>query len=305
MQPHATGAPRPAQPTPAAGLEWRGIGIFLACAFGLTWSVWAAVYLLGGLQNLPVFTLGSLLAMWCPGIAALVCGRYVTPAPLRSLGVRWGLLERYAGIYAFVILYLVGAMALSVALGLQAVNADLEPLRSELVDQPYPFNDPILVTFVTIAISFTLAALFNSLFALGEELGWRGYLLLKLAPLGLDRASLVIGVIWGVWHAPAIFMGYNYPGEPLLGALLMVWFTVGWSVIFTWLRQVTRSVLAAAFGHGLLNAVAGLPLLLLLDTDSLIRAPLGLTGLVPLTLLALFAYWLLRRRDRASGETFS
>ena len=305
MQASAPDAQQPPERSHPPVLAWRGIGVFLGCAFGLTWGVWGIVYLLGGLENLFAFTVGSLLAMWCPGIAALTCSRYVTPLPIRDLGLRWGNLERYTGIYLFVILYLVGAMVLSVTLGLQAVNADLEPLRSELVDQPYPFNDPILVTFITIVGSFTIAALFNSLFALGEELGWRGYLLLKLAPLGLDRASLVIGVIWGVWHAPAIFMGYNYPGEPLLGALFMVWFTVGWSVIFTWLRQVTRSVLAAAFGHGLLNAVAGLPLLLLLDADPLIRAPLGLTGLVPLTLLALFAYWLLRRRDRASGETFS
>ena len=301
MRPSGLDAQQTAAGGPPPALEWRGIGVFLGCAFGLTWGVWAVVYLLGGMENLPVFTAGSLLAMWCPGIAALVCGRFITPLPLRGLGLRWGSLERYASIYFFVILYLAGAMALSVALGLQAVNATLEPLRSELADQPYPFNDPILVTFVTIIGSFTLAALFNSLFALGEELGWRGYLLLKLAPLGIPRASLLIGLIWGVWHAPAIFMGYNYPGQPLAGALFMVWFTLGWSVIFTWLRQETRSVLAAAFGHGLLNAVAGLPLLLLQDTNSLIRAPLGVTGLVPLTLLALFAFWLLLRRERAGG----
>ena len=309
MQPSAPAAPRPAANSPLSALEWRGIGIFLGGAFALTWGVWAVVYLLGGMENLPVFTVGSLLAMWCPGIAALICGRYVTPMPARDLGLRWGNLERYASIYVFVLLFLIAAMGLSVGLGLQEVNATLEPLRSEIVEQPYPFNDPILVVFVTIVGSFTLAALANSLFALGEELGWRGYLLAKLAPLGMSRASLLIGLIWGVWHAPAIFMGYNYPGHPWLGALFMVWFTLGWSVIFTWLRQETRSVLAAAFGHGLLNAVAGLPLLLLLDIDSpfysLIRAPLGITGLAPLTLLALFAFWLLLRREREGGDALT
>ena len=291
------------QSNPKPPLEWRAIGVFLGCAFGVTWGVWGIVFLLGGLENLLVFTVGSLLAMWGPGVAAIFCSRYITPMSKRDLGLRRGYLERYISIYFFVILFLIAAMGLSVGLGLQEVNATLEPLSSEIADQQYPFNDPILVVFINIITAFTLAALINSLFALGEELGWRGYLLAKLAPLGMSRASLLIGVIWGVWHAPAIFMGYNYPGHPLVGALFMVWFAVGWSVIFTWLRQVTRSVLAAAFGHGLLNAVAGLPLLLLLDTDSLIRAPLGITGLVPLTLLAVLVFGLLRRQEREGVES--
>lgn len=298
MQPHTPASDQADDGGKFPVLEWRGIGFFLAITFALTWGLWGGVYLLGGEENLPVFTVGSVLAMWCPGVAVIVCSRYTSPMSARQLGVQRGNLDRYGSIYLFVVPFLVAAMILSVGLGYQEINADLEPLSSEIVDEQYPFNDPILVTFVTIIGSFTLAALFNSLFALGEELGWRGYLLAKFAPLGMGRASLIIGLIWGIWHAPAIYMGYNYPGHPYLGLLLMVWFTVGWSVILTWLRQETKSVLAAAFGHGLLNATAGLPLLLLLDADSLIRAPLGVTGLVPLTLLAIVAFGLLWRRER-------
>jgi membrane protease YdiL (CAAX protease family) len=301
MQPQAPKMQQPELKSVATTLEWRGIGIFLLVTFGLTWAVWAVVYLLGGSENLPLLTVGSLVAMWCPGIAAIICSRYVTPMSKRDLGLQRGYLERYVSIYFFVFLFLIAAMGLSVGLGFQEVNATLEPLSSEIADQQYPFNDPILAVFISIVLSFTLAALFNSVFALGEELGWRGYLLAKLAPIGLGRASILIGIIWGVWHAPAIFMGLNYPGHPFLGVLMMIWFTIGWSVVLTWLREVTQSVLSAAFGHGLINAVASLPLLLLLDTDSLIRAPLGITGLVPLSLIALLAFGLLQRREREGG----
>ena len=301
MQPQAPKMQQPELKSVATTLEWRGIGIFLLVTFGLTWAVWAVVYLLGGAENLPLLTVGSLVAMWCPGIAAIICSRYITPMSKRDLGLQRGYLERYVSIYFFVFLFLIAAMGLSVGLGFQEVNATLEPLSSEIADQQYPFNDPILAVFISIISSFTLAALFNSMFALGEELGWRGYLLAKLAPIGLGRASILIGIIWGVWHAPAIFMGLNYPGHPFLGVLMMIWFTIGWSVVLTWLREVTQSVLSAAFGHGLINAVASLPLLLLLDTDSLIRAPLGITGLVPLSLIALLAFGLLQRREREGG----
>jgi membrane protease YdiL (CAAX protease family) len=61
----------------------------------------------------------------------------------------------------------------------------------------------------------------NTIAAFGEELGWRGFLLKELAPLGFWRASLVIGIIWGVWHWPLIAHGYNYPGHPIAGPLMM------------------------------------------------------------------------------------
>ena len=76
-----------------------------------------------------------------------------------------------------------------------------------------------LIVAIQIAISFTLGPLINTLFALGEELGWRGFLLPSLLPLGQWRAILMSGLIWGVWHAPAILQGHNYPSQPVLGVL--------------------------------------------------------------------------------------
>lgn len=54
----------------------------------------------------------------------------------------------------------------------------------------------------------------NLPFMLGEELGWRGFQFEETKLLGFWRSSLLIGVLWGLWHAPVIMMGYNYSGEP-------------------------------------------------------------------------------------------
>jgi membrane protease YdiL (CAAX protease family) len=53
-----------------------------------------------------------------------------------------------------------------------------------------------LWSVVPVLLAGTLLSVF------GEEYGWRGYLLPKLLPLGELRASLIVGVIWGVWHFP-------------------------------------------------------------------------------------------------------
>jgi uncharacterized protein len=101
--------------------------------------------------------------------------------------------------------------------------------------------------------------------AKNEELGWRGYLLPQLLPLGQWKAILISGIIWGVWHAPAVAQGLNYPGYPIQGIFMMIIFCVLLGTILSWLYLNTRSPWVAALAHGSVNAVAGLPVLFLLS----------------------------------------
>jgi membrane protease YdiL (CAAX protease family) len=88
---------------------------------------------------------------------------------------------------------------------------------------------------------------------LGEELGWRGFALPKLlekySPL---KASLLLGIVWGVWHLPALFIG----GAPQEGASIL-FFMLGAmiiSVLSTWLYLNTKgSVLITALLHLVIN----------------------------------------------------
>ncbi|MEM4184944.1 MAG: CPBP family intramembrane glutamic endopeptidase [Nitrososphaerota archaeon] len=104
----------------------------------------------------------------------------------------------------------------------------------------------------------------NTLFALGEEIGWRGYLQVELEERGLGavRAALVVGLVWGLWHASGIILlGHNYPENRLLGAALFIAFTASLSLPHADVRRRSSSVLPAASLHGTINAVWGLTIL--------------------------------------------
>ena len=94
----------------------------------------------------------------------------------------------------------------------------------------------------------------NAVAGFGEELGWRGLLQKELGCLGFWKSSIVIGFIWGVWHAPIILQGHNYPEHPQAGVLMMIVFTLLLSPIFSYVRLKAKSVIAAAIIHGSLNA---------------------------------------------------
>jgi membrane protease YdiL (CAAX protease family) len=78
---------------------------------------------------------------------------------------------------------------------------------------------------VLLAQSLTVGVLVTTVPTFGEEFGWTGYLLPRLLPLGRWRAALLYGVAWGLWHAPVIVGGHNYPGHPVAGVLAMCGFT--------------------------------------------------------------------------------
>ena len=89
--------------------------------------------------------------------------------------------------------------------------------------------------------------------AFGEEYGWRGYLQTELIRLGRIRGVFLLGVIWGIWHWPVIWMGYNFPGHPVLGSLAMVAFCVIFSYFLAYSVFKSRGVWTAAYLHALNN----------------------------------------------------
>jgi uncharacterized protein len=198
---------------------------YFVLAYALTWWVYPL------LRFNPLI---GLLGLFGPALAAIVVTAVTDGRP----GVRT-LLGRVVRWRVPVPWYLV-------AIGLPAVLALLAASLSA-------WFGPAVIQFGRLsALDFILVVL-----VLGEELGWRGYALPKLlqrfSPL---LASLILGVLWWLWHLPTfIIAGTPQFGQPVVAFLIM---TTAYSILLSWVFLNTRgSVLVATLFHGAINVTQG------------------------------------------------
>lgn len=115
-------------------------------------------------------------------------------------------------------------------------------------------NEIALISPVVIMISCSIA----SFAALGEEGGWRGYMMPKLMKLmGMPQAIIIGGIIWGLWHAPLTCIGHNfgtdYPGFPYVGIIIMCVDCTLMGIMLTFITVKTESIWPAAIMHAVNN----------------------------------------------------
>ncbi len=116
---------------------------------------------------------------------------------------------------------------------------------------------PDSALFLLLGVQTVLLGPFLGLLvSFGEEYGWRGYLQSELVKMGKVRGLLLLGVIWGLWHAPIIAMGHNYPGYPILGILVMTLYTTGLAFFLGYVVLKSGSPWLAAFLHAVNNQAA-------------------------------------------------
>lgn len=309
---------------PAAGggvvpdrVPWRAVAVFVLTSFGLAWLAALPLWLDRGLANPWASPLLALM-MLTPTLATLlvVFGMKTPPTGrLRFLGM-WPLRPagRFIGMLAIALvapIVLVAAIALAAAaiglvrLDLAGFSGFAEQLAAVVPEgTPLP---PVQLLVATQLAFIPVGALLNVIPAAGEEIGWRGWLLPALLPLGRWPALLLSGAVWGLWHAPVILLGYNFGRPDLAGLLLMVGGCVAWGVLLGWLRLRSASVWPAALAHGSLNAVAGLVLLLVAageTPDMALVGPLGVVawGVLAVVVAVLAATGQFRRQPQPGGR---
>jgi uncharacterized protein len=235
---------------------------FFLLAFGLTWVVWVPRAL-----GAPLDTVGMAWT-WAPAIAALLAAALTGGRDaVRELGSR---LVRWRVGWQWYLVVILGPAAFSLALaGIYTLFggswADAAP--------PAILEGPLVLLPLFLVI-LTLTD------GLGEELAWRGFALPRL----LTRynalvASLVLGVIWALWHLPLLWTEGNSMFH--LPVWLLLLDVTAKSVLFTWVFLHTRgSVLIAMLFHGATN-------LFLVSPD------VAGTGDLALPVLAMVAKWVL------------
>ncbi len=247
-------------------LERKSLTWFLVITFLISWPLFLAPLAFTDMDatTKQLATQGLwAVAMWGPGIAAIITTLFIAKKPFSSLRLNTLGPKRFY-LWAWFLplgLTIVGGL-LALVFGMAKLDLNFTMMRDAMASAASGSEVPVEVIVLTqILFAITLAPFINVLFALGEELGWRGFLLPHLMPLGQWKAILISGTIWGFWHAPAIMQGHNYPGYPILGSFMMIVFCVLLGTIIAWLYLNTKSPWVAALAHGSVNAVAGLPIL--------------------------------------------
>ncbi|MFP4467239.1 MAG: CPBP family intramembrane glutamic endopeptidase [Candidatus Goldiibacteriota bacterium] len=181
----------------------------------------------------------------------------------------------------------------------------MQPEQIELMKEQT--KDMGLVLFAAGIFQMIAAALtINALFALGEEAGWRGFLLKNLEKSGFYKKSLIIGAVWGIWHFPVVIQGYNYPEHPAAGVVMMILFCVLYSPLLVYIAEKTGSVFYAAVMHGSINASAGAAIMFISGGSDIMVGLMGASGLSVILaaniVLALYDRYIAKEKVIFSGR---
>jgi membrane protease YdiL (CAAX protease family) len=220
--------------------------------FGLVWAISALFYFfiiycghVGGGRG--VFVLGL---MWSPGVAALLTtaihGRRVS-----DLGWAWGRTRYQLLSYAIPLAYATVAYAVAWTSGLGGFG-NPEFVSGIAKDYGWTAWPAPAIAAGYVLLQATVGLILGCAYALGEEIGWRGFLVPELArTLSFTQLSIVSGVVWATWHYPLLlFADYNSGTPSWYGVTCFTIMVIGISFAFAWMRLRSGSLWTGMILHG-------------------------------------------------------
>lgn len=287
-------------------LETRRIWLFLIITFAMTYAwtiglIWPRTLGIDLLtlpqEELVINTSLTAVLMFFPALGVLIT-RIVTREGFKNamlrLNLRGNVRYYLIGWFGPMVLTILGAV-----LYFMVFPSEFTPdsYLTQMAAQPMP---PAALVVVML-----LSPWLNLIPCLGEEWGWRGYLLPKVAQrMKFLPTILLTGFIWGIWHAPIIVTGHNYgvgyPGYPWAGVGAMCLFCIVGGTLLSYVTLKVKSCWPAVLAHGALNGTASIGALFLADPMAYDRfigpVPTGILGAAFYLLAALWIVWKMRKR---------
>lgn len=235
--------------------------IYILGIYAVAYAIQILIWITGGIGT-NAFGYLAPLAMFLPGLGALIY--------LRISGEGWRFINWRLGKPLYLIIaVLVPAITALVCVGILTTLGLAKSPHLGLANGYVVISQGLFVlgkgeqAVIFFALNFLLTAVIlgfvNGLVAVGEEVGWRGFLQPKLVTkFGLPLGIVLVGFLWAHWHTPLILQGYNYPETPVLGAFILWPVTcILFSFFLAWLVINGGSVWSAVLAHGSYNAFHG------------------------------------------------
>ena len=271
----------------SSGKQQRSIILYLLIAFVITWLCWIPALVVASRQGFELPMIGNLASL---GNRASLTGQQRLLTSMFSFAVYGPLiaavsltfLERgkdgLMGLLRRIVKFQVPLKWYGIVIGLALVIPLLPWLFSRLIGQAQ--TGATAWTLPLIAVLF-LRQLLTS--GLGEEPGWRGYLLPRLqAAYGGSKAVWILGIIWAVWHYPITISETlsNMTEVPLPAMIITLLVAlagqtislIGMTYLYVWIYNNTCSVWLVILFHALTNTIPAILLAGISPTFSILMA---------------------------------
>jgi membrane protease YdiL (CAAX protease family) len=280
----------------------KPIALFLLFALVFSTPFYLLLNLSGGRgEGMRLYVAGL---MWCPALAALLACR-LSGIPVATLGWRWPGARMLWLCYLLPLAYGLAAYAFIWASGLGAFSTqDYAAFAGKSLGlAAFP---PAARVALMVLLQASAGFVLSCSTALGEEIGWRGFLAPRLlARFGFAGGSTATGLLWSLWHLPVIFWVNYYGDVPRAFAIACFAATlVAASFVYSWFRLRSGSLWPAVVLHASHNVFIT-PMLSMMTADTGSTAwAVEETGFALSAACTLLALWYWRRRGEAlpAGE---
>jgi len=293
--------------------ETKRVLTFTGLTIAISWLLVVVFFIFGGEAGSGKAGGISAVYVLIPGIIAIYMQKYLYGEPLRqSLAIYFKPNRWFFAAWGLAILLIFAVKEVGFELPWHEYSPEMdgyfatlsrnmsaekvEQIRTALDAMPFPFFWVILIQGLIGGVTI------GALVAMGEELGFRGFLQRQFSSMGFWRSSAVIGIIWGIWAAPIVLFGHRYPDHTAAGLGMMTVYCLLASPIHSYLRLKSRSVIAPSIFGGTVSSLALIPIMMLAGGSDLTA---GITGLAGLLVLAVTDIGILGFEHFLSDAPFS